>query len=63
MPALGGLFSFKIPPPGGISYYTRKKDGWIFPAALYPDDLRHLRLCCFKSLKPCLRNRTAPFSP
>ena len=24
MPALGGLFSFKIPPPGGISYYIKK---------------------------------------
>ena len=23
MPALGGLFSFKIPPPGGISYYIK----------------------------------------
>ena len=32
MPALGGLFSFKIPPPGGISYYIKKQP---FRTALY----------------------------
>lgn len=36
MPALGGLFSFKIPPPGGISYYSTVKPRTEFKKSLCP---------------------------